>query len=403
MYNGTHHQPDPPRGVAAIRRARLHKRIAYGVAALALVVSGAGVAWAAVAANSIECDATSSTISPDGTAVIPLNCRVGAFVPQPDPSGSVTPSPSVSVSPSASASPTPSPTGTVTPSPSPSATVSPSPSPTTASPSPSPSVTPSPTATSTPTPSGTNCLARLAECGYPHAGNTGPTGTLQVVNQSVTITVSGVYADREIRGCLEVRAPNVTVRNVKVVGTCITGNVRTYAAGSQFLDMEVDCRDGSNSHGFNNGSGGNATIRRADIHDCENGLNVPGNTDIADSWIHNLYDGGDAHTDGAQFNQGASNIRFVHNTIDARGNTTSAIIMWDEGNPQNSNVLIDGNLMAGGAYTLYCARQGPVNNVVITNNRFGPYTFGHSNTCNGNRVTAWSNNVEDATGASFAH
>jgi hypothetical protein len=106
-----------------------------------------------------------------------------------------------------------------------------------------------------------------------------------------------------------------------------------------------------------------------------------------------------AHTDGAQFNQGASNITFTHNTIIVpTPGSTSAIIMWDEGGVQNANVLLERNLFAGGTYTLYCGREGVANNVRILNNRFGPFEFGYANACDsGGEV--WTGNVRDSTGA----
>jgi hypothetical protein len=140
-------------------------------------------------------------------------------------------------------------------------------------------------------------------------------------------------------------------------------------------------------------------VIRANIHNCENGLNVGGNVTVKDSYIHDLFDGNGAHTDGAQFNQGASNITFTHNTIisPAPGGT-SAIIMWDENDPQNANVLISGNLLAGGTYTLYCPRNNSTN-VRIINNRFGPYQYGSSNSCVSGHVAEFTGNVTDSTGA----
>lgn len=289
-----------------------------------------------------------------------------------------------------------------------SATQTPSVSPST-TPVPSPTVAPTTTtapATSppapSPTPTGTllNCLAQLAACGFPYDLNTGPVPPLTVSTRTTYATAGETVSGVEIQGCVEVRAANVTFRNVRIIAPCFWA-VRSFAAGTLFEDVEITCSDTPGSNGYSNGVGGSATLRRADIHDCENGLNVPGNTTVVDSWIHGLYDGGDAHTDGAQFNQGAANIRFEHNTIDVRGNTTSAIIMWDEGDPQNRDVSIANNLMAGGAYTIYCGRYGTAVNVVITGNRFGPFTYGYANSCNtGGEV--WSGNVRDSDGATLA-
>jgi hypothetical protein len=87
-----------------------------------------------------------------------------------------------------------------------------------------------------------------------------------------------------------------------------------------------------------------------------------------------------------------------HNTI--RGGNTSAIIMWDEGGSQHHDVLVDANLMAGGAYTLYCPRQDATN-VRIVNNRFGSYVFGYANSCTPGHVAQWSSNVRDSDGVTL--
>ena len=293
-------------------------------------------------------------------------------------------------------SPTPTPSATQTPSPSPSPTVQPSPSD-------SPTAT-TPPATTPPAPSPTtsgpqvNCLAAPARCGFPDALSTGPTSGLTVSTRTNYSTANETIVNTEIRGCVEIRAANVTFRNVLFNGPGCFFPVRLWSGSVTIEDAEMTCGNQSGSSGFVNTGSGTAVLRRVEIHNCENGLSVPGNTQVYDSWIH-VNMGLPAHTDGAQFDQGASNIVFSHNVIDSRGDTTSAIIMWTESNPQNSNVLITGNLMAGGAYTIYCPRQGPVTNVRITNNRFGPFSFGSSNECTGDHVTEWSGNVVDATGA----
>ena len=294
--------------------------------------------------------------------------------------------------------PTPTPSATQSASPSPSPTVQPSPSV-----SPTATTAPPPATTPPPSPSPTaglnDCLNRLAECGFPHAGNTGPTGTLAASTRTQYSTAGETVTDMDISGCVEVHAADVTFRNVRIAAPCFWA-VRSFAAGAVFDDVEISCQDTPGSNGYSNGGGGSVTLRRADIHHCENGLNVPGDTALIDSWVHDLYDGGDAHTDGAQFNQGAANIRFEHNTIDVRGNTSSAVTMWDEVDPQNRDVLFDRNLFIDGAYSLRCGRQGVAVNVVITGNRFVPGPFGYANACDsGGEV--WSGNVRDSDGATI--
>jgi hypothetical protein len=158
------------------------------------------------------------------------------------------------------------------------------------------------------------------------------------------------------------------------------------------MDSELTCNG-------DNGSAVTATsysLLRVDIHDCENGLNVGGDVSLVDSWIHDMETDDGAHTDGAQINQGATNVVIRHNTITVpTPGATSAIISWNEGSPQQQNVAIDANLLSGGTYVLYCPREG-TSDTRVTNNRFGVFEFGYSDRCTGTHVSAWSGNVVDA-------
>jgi hypothetical protein len=296
--------------------------------------------------------------------------------------------------------------------PSPSATTTPAPSPTATSPSPTATSTTSPTGGSTggtgtgstTPPGGTSargCMADPSACGLPDADNTGvPAGkSLTVISGNYTISTAGAVVDgKEIRGCVEVRAANVTIRNSRIVAPGCFNAVRNFSTGLTMSDVEISC---GNSHGTGV-TATNYTVIRADISGCENGFNVGGSVVVEDSYIHDLYALDGAHTDGAQFNQGASNITFRHNTIlsPAPGGT-SAIIMWDENDPQNSNVLITGNLLAGGTYTLYCPRNNS-SNVNIVGNRFGNYEYGSTNSCVSGHVAQFSGNVRDSDGTALS-
>jgi hypothetical protein len=288
--------------------------------------------------------------------------------------------------------PTPDPTATSTGAPTPKPTTStsqPAPKPTTTGPTSAPGG-----------PSARGCAANPSACGLPDATNTGvPAGrSLSVISGNYTVSDNGAVIDgKEIRGCVEVRAANVTIRNSRIVANGCFYGVRNFSTGLTLSDVDITC-------GNANGTGvtaTNYTIIRANIHNCENGLNVGGNVTLEDSYIHDLFDGNGAHTDGAQFNQGASNITFRHNTIisPAPGGT-SAIIMWDENDPQNANVLITGNLLAGGTYTLYCPRNNS-SNVNIVGNRFGNYQYGSTNSCVSGHVAQFSGNVRDSDGTAI--
>jgi hypothetical protein len=142
-------------------------------------------------------------------------------------------------------------------------------------------------------------------------------------------------------------------------------------------DSEIDCK----------GTGGtavgdtNITAVRLDIQGCENGFDIDANVTVQDSYIHDLYNSSEAHTDGIQLASGhyvgaslvpgALNVTITHNTIYGVGADgslgTSAIISNSGG---DTNILIQGNLLAGGAFTLYCEQGTQGVNYRVTDNHF---------------------------------
>jgi hypothetical protein len=246
-----------------------------------------------------------------------------------------------------------------------SASPSASPSPS-AWPSPSKSPSASPRKNTGPiNPHQANCAPRPSSCGLPDASNTGvPAGTkLTVVPDRVTVTIAGTVIDgKDIRGCVDVKAPRVTIRRSKISCTDFYAIASIGGGGLTVEDSEIDCKN-TNNTGL--GSYG-LTARRLNIHNCENGFDIDNTITVTDSYIHDLFEGSSGHADGIQL-AGGAHITISHNTIFNPGGT-SAIIS----NPSaNSDVTVTSNLMAGGAYTLYCPRDSSSGYRVI-DNRFSP-------------------------------
>jgi hypothetical protein len=254
-----------------------------------------------------------------------------------------------------------------------------------------------PSATSAP-----SGAASVRPCGlprYPDATCTGvPVGAqLAVVTGNMTISTANTVIDgKDIRGCVSVKAPGVVIRRSHI--SCadffvISSFGADYSgAGLVVEDTEIDCRDGPGT-----GIGDDdVTARRLNIHGCENGFSMDSNLDVRDSYIHDLWNGGASHTDGIEL-EGGTNITIMHNTIYG-GSGTSAIIT----NPTRmSNVLISDNLMAGGAYTLYCPRDSSTDVRVLRNHfstKFYPTggAYGPWDACD--KVAQRSDNVWDGTG-----
>lgn len=347
-------------------RQKAHLIVAYGAAALCLIVALGGTAYAvdarAQAAAAARLQSCTVTDKANGGQV--LDC-------DPVAAPTSTPTASPTVSPTASPSPTVVPT---TPTPSPSTS--------------SPTVTPSPT-TASPTVSptqSTGCMPRPSACGWPDESNTGARGTLTVVNGSVTLSTPGqVYSGRDVRGCIRVTARNVTIRNVKV--TCSASYAIAVNAGPAsnpwnaadagllVEDVEIDMAGQLEGKGI---AFDGYTARRVWFHggsDCAHfGVNVV----IEDSFC-NIPAGGPAdgpHYDSLQ-SDGGRNIVIRHNTLRVPYGQTSAILMSTNTSPIRDVVIRD-NLMAGGGYTVYCGTGagGPVlGTFVFTGNRIARTYF----------------------------
>jgi len=220
---------------------------------------------------------------------------------------------------------------------------------------------------------------------YPDATCTGvPAGTaLTAVSGDLTVTAdNSTVSGKNVSGCIEVMAVGVTVKNskAKCIETANSSRARDPAnAPLTIEDSEVDCgnRLGSTAIGDRN-----INVYRVNIHGCENGFDMDSNSIIQDSYIHDLYNSatGDPHTDGLQSGVG-SNLTINHNTFygfdtgckypnDGSCNGTSAINIFNAASgPAVHDTTVSNNLLAGGAYTLYCPKVS-TSNFHITNNHF---------------------------------
>jgi hypothetical protein len=235
---------------------------------------------------------------------------------------------------------------------------------------------------------------------FPDASNTGvPAGTvLTAYTGPSTISTPGTVIDGKTMGCVRVTAPGVIIRKSKI--SCNSGYAVLSGDGDYtgtpltVEDSEVDCKNlGGNGFGE-----ANIVVRRVNVHGCENGLDINQNITVEESYIHDLYNQGSAHTDGAQLASGhyesgvlkpaARNVTFLHNTIYGMGFDgsfgTSAIISNSGG---DQNVLIQNNLLAGGAVAIYCEQHAKGTNYRVLDNhfssKFGPKVgfYGVSTEC----------------------
>jgi hypothetical protein len=225
-----------------------------------------------------------------------------------------------------------------------------------------------PAGTSAP-PAPTNCADLPSSCGYPDGTNTGvPAGTaLTVHNGDLEVETAGAVIDRlDIRGCVRVMAADVTIRRSKI--TCadwwaIASFGDEHDGGLLVEDVEVDCRGAPASTAI--GSSG-FTLRRVNLHHCENGVDIDNDVTVEDSYIHDVTEDEDGHADGIQFNNGAD-VVIRHNTIHSAIGTSA--IITGKGGPFD-RVTIEQNLLGGGIYTLYCPQEPGSVSFRVLDNRF---------------------------------
>jgi Bacterial TSP3 repeat len=266
-----------------------------------------------------------------------------------------------------------------------------------------------------PPPPGT-CMPDPSACGFPDLETVGARGALPQVNGTVKLSSPGqVLQNALVVGSIIVTAPNVTIRNVKLVMTDPWYGIRAFdgeGVGNLVVeDVEIDMNGHLDAKAI---AFDEYTLRRALIHNGSDCAHFGDNVVIADSlcvsgpdangdaWPDSTaFCSGPEHIDGFQ-SDGGENITLRHNTIRNPCDETSAILM-STNTSGIANVRIEDNLMTGGGYTLYCNAGPDVPNEIVTGNRFartwhpkGGY-WGAITGCN--KADVFSGNVWDVTGA----
>ena len=211
---------------------------------------------------------------------------------------------------------------------------------------------------------------------------------------------SRVVEGRHFTGQVTVVADNVTLRDFLITGgqygvynNVFTGNPST---GLRIEDGEI--RNSENGLVVSN----TVATRLHIHHQGADAVKPFRNVVLTDSYMHHLGSISDSHADGVQMVNG-SNVTIRGNYFDmphdepGYNNSQVMIIKSDIG--PVSNVTIDGNWINGGGFSVQIiAKNGPVNDVVITDNRFGrEYQFGPMRIKGGADVTR-SGNVWDDSG-----
>jgi len=243
----------------------------------------------------------------------------------------------------------------------------------------------------------------------PGPNNTGYTGILKTYTGPQTITIPGTIIENvSITGMLTVSASNVTIRNFKLNGGQY--GIKGSSPGLIIEDGEIY---NITSAGF---IGSNATLRRLNIHDSGgDALKLTNNVLVEGCWIHRLGKTADAHADGNQTRSG-KNLTFRGNNFDmpnpgspnypgAPYKSNANFIISTAVGPID-NILIEGNWLNGGNYTIYSIDKGRgygfPTNVRVINNKFGRDNAGYPDKITARIRTGsfsqWSGNVWEDNG-----
>jgi hypothetical protein len=251
--------------------------------------------------------------------------------------------------------------------------------------------------TPTPTPGGfqANCIVSPHVCGYPDATNTGvPAGTTLTNSTGVTVTTNGaVVQNLNITGDgqIVVKANNVTIKNVKIIGCTyypIDYDDGLYS-GLVIQDSEIGGTCSSVTAGM---SFSGYTATRLNVYGGADGFKANSNVTIQDSYIHNLWVTADSHNDGTQ-STGGSNVTLRHNTYDV--GSDGVCVQFGS---TDTGWLVTNNLFHCGGWSLNGGTG--TSDSTFTNNRFAkvPGYYGPSGLGSSPRLT-WTGNYFDDTGA----
>ncbi|GII64087.1 hypothetical protein Skr01_41720 [Sphaerisporangium krabiense] len=212
--------------------------------------------------------------------------------------------------------------------------------------------------------------------GFPSAQTTGlrPGVPLKKVGEVTVMKEGAVVENLEVHGKLNIKANNVTVRNVRVIGEGDWSIIQAEGfSGAVIEDCEISGDGTVKAQWGVLNQGGPITVRRANIHTVSNSFGSDHGL-IEDSYLHDFKEFPGDHVTGPQANgspQKGLSLTIRHNTILNQLSQTSAISLYQDFSRAH-DVLIENNLLGGGGYAIYggAGKFGTPTNIKILNNVF---------------------------------
>lgn len=207
-----------------------------------------------------------------------------------------------------------------------------------------------------------------------------PAGSRLTPSRGLTITEPGtVIEGLDVRGCIDVLADDVTVRNTRV--RCTDPDrvmVVRVGDGARRLVVESSELDGGGKVDIGIGWG-DYTLRRVEIHGVVDGARFGHRVTVEESWIHDMARIGSLHPDALQTTS-AADVVIRGNVLDPtrRGddggedlNNAALMLGSETGTQEVRDVLVEHNRLDGGNYSLNVRGDITAESVVIRDNVFG--------------------------------
>ena len=202
----------------------------------------------------------------------------------------------------------------------------------------------------------------------PRAGT--PKGITLRAMTGTTIRKAGTVIDaRDISGSIVIAASNVTISRCRIHGSGEYG-VYVRSGSVKITNTTISL--------FSNGvAGNNYTADRVEVARLRaDGFKLGSNVLIQNSWCHALTPAPGAHADCAQLQSGETRTTVRYNWFDpgARIGNSALFLAPDLGPSSNGPLTIQGNVLGGGNYALFCVdgNNGRYleKHITITYNRF---------------------------------
>ncbi|GAA1505895.1 hypothetical protein GCM10009677_42900 [Sphaerisporangium rubeum] len=231
------------------------------------------------------------------------------------------------------------------------------------------SATPAPTAVPT-------AAEQAIPRGFPSAATTGVRpGTKLTKVGEVTVEKPGALVENlEVHGKLNIKADNVRVRNVRVIGEGDWSVIQVKGfSGAVIEDSEISGDGVVKAQWGVLNQGGFITVRRVNIHTVPNSIGTDHGL-IEDCYMHDFKEWPGDHVTGPQANgspQKGLSLTIRHNTILNQLSQTSAISLYQDFSRAH-DVLVERNLLGGGGYAVYGGegKFGTPTGIRIVNNVF---------------------------------